>query len=201
MNPNNKRPAPDGFYQMAKGKSVNAMCMKFKANHVAVKRWFEEFGLTPARPPAPGRRLDPDGEFDTLALTLTDAALADHFNMSTKTVWRLRKERGIVRIRPATVAQKAALARQRRQPPGTKKGPVAAPDSQRDDSPFGLAADYLRMPRGGGWRVHRCDADGVFAPKGSHYRVGNMPVMTADEMMTMAERKGWKLVDIFSIAA
>lgn len=197
MNPI-RRNAPDNFREMAKGKSVNAVRILTGAHYKAVERWFREHGMEPVRGLSK-HRAEATPEFIKAARIMTNVMLAERFQMSRQTVRRLRRENAIPFPSSSPNAKVEVSTTGGRRITFNRPGPQAAPDSGRDDSPKGLAADWLRS-RGGGWKVNRCDADGTFNPRGMHYRVGTM-LKTADEMMEMAARKGWKLVDIFSIAA
>lgn len=199
MNPVKKK-TPANFREIAEGQSVNAVCKALKAHCDTVKRWFAEHDMEPNRFPGTKPRLDPGHEFDTLAITMTNEALGRHFKMSSKTIVRLRKARGVFRIKPSPAIEIEQHRIARRRVTGSKKGPQAAPDLGRDDSPVGLAAEHLRMPRGGGWAVNRCDQDGTFNARGDHFRVGNM-TLTGDAMIAMASRKGWQRSDIWKVAA
>lgn len=182
MNPR-QRPAPDNFRELAVGKSINGIRVITGAHYSAIERWFREHGMTPVRGLSKPRTKMP-ADFDARAAEMSNLALSKHYGISRQTIRAMRKERGVPL--PDDPPSRARTAR-----PATKKPAVPAPDGQRDDSPHGLAADHLRMPRGGGWRVNRCTATGVADPKGDHFRVDHM-VLDGDALLAMATRKGWQ---------
>ena len=186
------RPVPDDFIERAGTLSQTAITDHYKAGKGTVARWYRETGVKPIHFKPPSLPIPDD--FANYARVHTNTEVVEHFGVSLATVTAWRKKLNVPALR------NGGFPRQKPRPAFNRPGPLAAPDSGRDDRPVGLAVEYMRSGSRG-WQITRCDADGTFNPRGDHYRVGTMPIKTADEIMSWARDKGWKLVDIFSIAA
>lgn len=184
------RAIPSDFHAIAAAMSLRSLTAHYQAGKGTVARWYREAGVRPIKFKPPSLPI-PDS-FPDYARSSTNAELMERFGISLPTVTAWRKKCKVPSPRYVTAPAK--------RPAFNRPGPQAAPDSGRDDSPVGLAVEYMRSGSRG-WNISRCDADGTFNPRGDHYRAGTMPVKTADEMMRWAADKGWKLVDLFAIAA
>jgi len=171
--------APANFREIAEGKMISALCSELRRGHSTIRRWLAEHDM----PVISGvkQQEPPPADFGDYAPFESNAQLEERYSRSDALITRWRKVTGI----PAPGRAKKTYQ------PVQWKHPPAAPLAPRDDSMAGRAADYLRMPRGGGWRVNRCKADGTFDPKGDHWRVGRM-LLTEEAMLEMASRKGWR---------
>ena len=173
------KPMPDEFRRIAATTSNEDLRARFGIGVSTLARWRQAIGVRaphncPWKEPMPA-------SFPEIAPTMTRYVLADHYGVSTDVVKRWCDEAG-VKYKPTH--------------PLGRKGPrVSAADraigtvtvmNQRDHSRAGQAADFLR--RFG--PVVRCDAEGRYAERGTHYRRGST-VLTGEEVIERAVRNGW----------
>ena len=169
------RPMPEDFPSRAHER--NAVLMEaYGCSDTLIARWRRQCGVA-CGTRKPARDL-PHG-FADVARRLTVKELMQRYGAGKGLITRWRKRVGGAAAPrpPAPRFQVAAL-------------PVLPPAS-RDMSIGGRAADHLRSPRGGGWVVYRCRETGEADRNGDHFLVGTR-VMTEDDMLQMAERKGFR---------
>lgn len=133
-------------------------------------------------------------DFAERAVRSSTRALAAHYARSVGTISRWRKETGAVYVydrsevakRPAPIAAPEPRKPQRRQFVAGYV-PIKAQPVLRDMSLAARAADEcLRRIA----PVFRCREDGRADPNGTHWFYGR--ARTADELVAIAERKGWR---------
>lgn len=136
--------------------------------------------------PKPSEMIIPD-DFAERWVYTTHAILGRHYRVGNATVTKWARELGLVRERkvperrvsnPTIDYTPRAVSRI----PGHKPAPFA--NIFRDPTPAGRAADILRKD---GWRVHRCNATGIYDPKGNMWQCGRVRVTEA-ELIERADR-------------
>lgn len=164
--PNARSPMPDGFAAAADAMGHSELARHFGLTRSQVTRFRAELGLKKreVRP----RQDIPEG-FADVAAVLPAKALAERYGVSPGLVYTWRERLGI----------SVPVRRYRRDGNLHVHSPSAR--SMEDQ-----AADHLRRTA----PVHRCNADGSFDHRGSHWRYGNI-VLDRAAMLARAERKGW----------
>ena len=175
------RPMPDDFAVFAPGRTITEIRAHYKTSDKAAHRWFREAGVDPLPRGVPR----PD-DLTERAGEMHFNALARHYGVSGKTLSRWLAKTGAEPIE----YQRTGVSRPRDVRYRTNwnyKGPkMRLPE--RDFSPEAQAADHLRRYT----HVYRCTERGSADPRGSFYRYGDV-VLTTDELIQRAERKGWRM--------
>lgn len=122
-------------------------------------------GIVGEQPPPP--------DFAARAAVLTRLELMAHYDRGADVITRWCRQAGVKPYRPP-------LPRYRRE-----RRVVSVIDT-RDDSEASRAQSYLQRF----YPVWRCNPDGTFNPKGSHFRCDGI-TRTTEEMIERAKRKGW----------
>lgn len=167
------KPVPADFAERAPAMTAEAMCAHYRVSAPTITRWRKESGVFDRpRPIRAGRKIDdiPAG-FAVAAPTMTLKELRVRFRAGEATVRRWLKhtgtecllDRGYGRDKPAPVK--------------VTVGVQALAARAADECLRRLAP------------VFRCRADGRADPNGSHWFYGR--ARTADELVAIAERKGW----------
>ncbi|AGH48747.1 hypothetical protein G432_05100 [Sphingomonas sp. MM-1] len=211
------RPVPDDFAALAATMSRAQMQAHYRVRSSTLSAWYVAAGL---RPPVPSQQRPAPADFAEHGRR-PSAELRERYGCSNELLARWRKQHGIsmadgptarpvpedfaIRARSSTNRELAehygvgrALISRWRAKCGLSGGistyrwkvPTPTQVGARDSSLAGRAADHLRLPRAGSWVVFRCDAAGTADPSGGHFRVGTR-LMTEDEMIQFAERKGF----------
>jgi hypothetical protein len=176
------RPAPEDFQQVAAGKPTKALCEIYGCGPDMIYRWRRETN-SPFIPHAPA-------DFVTLYQTMTLEQLRKHYDRGWLCIKRWEKETGATRPpkpakpakQPAVRLVKATKASSTPLRPNAFQN-VPVDRVQRDMSPVGQAADYLR--RFG--PVYRCDVKGRPLADGFFWRRGTA-ILTDQDLI---ERADW----------
>lgn len=164
-------PVPDGFAALAGTMSNGALSRHFGVSDHTAARWRREVGL-PLRF-VPQLKPVPPG-FEAMATRLPRTQLAKHFSCSVDTIVRWAEETGTTLIQGYRGHNRSYGARN-----------VSVIDT-RNDSLASRAQTYLQRF----YPVWRCDEQGRFDPKGSHFRCDGV-TRTTEEMIERARRKGF----------
>lgn len=181
-----KRPIPADFAEKNAVMSDNAMAQYYKCGGSLPARWRKELGIPPKHTRLGGSNKFPTpADFKEYAPGKTLQQLCDHYNLGFDTIRRMRKEEGIAAqpagwsgrklnpAKPAHLVRNAYLT-------------MPVDRTTRDASRAGMAAEFLRRDA----PVYRCRPLGAADAQGTHWRYGRV-VLTDDEVIERAERKGW----------
>lgn len=169
----NYRQMPADFPARARERNAD-LREAYGCGDALIARWRRQCGIAPLQP---RQSPVPDDFADHAQLTARE--LSERYGVCKNTITDWRKKIGVV-WRPPASAKRFRVA----------PLPILPP-AGRDMSIMGRAADHLRTPRGGGWIVYRCTEAGQADRDGDHFFVGTR-VMTEDDMLQMAERKGFR---------
>lgn len=153
-------------------------------------------------------------DFVEVLMSGSRLAASRHFNMPTSTLYAMFKRlpaetqaaisaAGQERKRAASArnALKAAAASKRAKTPGKASGVNWGFNKPTSIAPprFGLDEDAARFLR----RHYRnvCRGETVSRALAGLWLVGTMPAQTADDMMALASRRGWRAGDFLRVAA
>lgn len=172
-------PMPEGFAELAGSLSANALAERFGIGTGRATRYKRELGYEITPPP----RHEIPADFASVARTMTTAAMERHYGVPAPTIRRWLARTGI------------APAKQKPQSLGNMGKGTPAPMPARDDSTAGQAAEFLRRAN---WTVYRAQVAKPDAPK-NQWVVGRLRLST-DEMIQMAQRKGWVPIYLGDVA-
>ncbi len=134
-------------------------------------------------------RAVPDG-FAALWAVKTQTQLREHYRVGKQTITEWVRMAGLTRTRAEwvpvtrreTTPSIATSTRTVSRIPGNRLAPFG--NIYRDPTRAGQAADVLRKD---GWKVHRCNAAGIYDPAGSLWQCGRVRVTEA-ELIERADR-------------
>lgn len=204
----NPDPIPADFTEVAPSSYVAELMTRYGVVRDTILRWCKEAGIT-----VPKHKREPEpapADLAECAKKFHFKGLVRHYGRTDKVVrrWLLETE-----IKPRSFNFVDASKKQwqenpirpRVEPklPKPLKGRLILPggprQAPRDTSREGDAADYLKR-----WfvPVYRCTAEGVLhsRPHPTHYRLGNM-IVTTEDMLATAKRKGWNPLAWTEVAA
>lgn len=185
-----RRPVPDDFAEVASRMTRNQMAAHYGVSHSKLLKWRQESGIEPLPDMgkvAGARREIPD-DFAELAKTMTQTALARHYNVGNgNTIRRWIRDSGITPMKPA----RAGGVKFERQPykpiPFFRCNPrsgMLQEQAKHRYSAEDAAADTLRRYA----PVYRCNDKGAADINGKFWRMGNS-LLTPAELLARAERK------------
>lgn len=176
------RPVPDDFIERLQ-EPMMTLRADYKASAATVRRWIKECGAARTRLPGGAVAAPIPADFAEVQKGKTHAQLIEHYAASRSVVKRWFAEAGIKREpfrQPVPHRPLLPIS-------SSPRGQIKPTRVFVDTSLAGQAADYLR--RYG--PVVRCDAQGSFNERGTHWRRGPS-ILTAAEVIERAVRNGWR---------
>jgi len=176
-------PVPADFADMVARTHQLGLVRHYRVSNSTIRRWLSETGLTPAQRPRVEnpRRMPMPEEFAELAPTLTRAQLADRLGVSDTVILRWCQEAGVRPMRSPFFRRKGGAV---------AWGEVIPPV---DADLAAQAAQFLRRR----FIVYSCailpaqERRGLPNKGRDHYYVNGRGVMTAAQMIELAEERGF----------
>lgn len=182
------RPAPDDFATFAPGKTCLELEAHYRAAQKTIARWRRETGVRAAthKERAQGMVRQAPPQFANMAPTMTIAALSAHFRAGRARVRRWLAE---LDIEPGKRSYPSYVPHLRRASNRNPLGSLKTQDfgAHGDGSLAQRAVDECLRHYA---PVYRCDEAGKQDCHGRFWRVGSA-VLTDDEIVARAQRKGW----------
>jgi hypothetical protein len=175
------RPMPADFPQVAPGKSIRWLARHYSARNEVIMRFFEESGALRLYQVPSVRKPVPD-DFAEFAPIESSRELTVRYETSSDTVARWRREKGI----PAPHFVHTEETKPKRHYRRAVEQRLSIVMDNRDGSEASRAQSWLQRF----YPVWRCDPEGTFNPKGTHFRCDGI-IRTSDEMIERAKRKGF----------
>lgn len=194
--PRGKRPIPEDFAQQAASKSQKELREHYSVSWEICRRWYKEAGIPPAPRSVRPEYIPAPADFVEMCAKLYPAALARHYGVSHEKISRWIADTGALprayrRPKPQPIKRAKPSPKGRMALPAAPRQ-AAAPSGQEEE-----AAQFLRRfyPF-----VFHCNERGGANLKGKFWRCGNT-VLTPEELIERAKRKGWNPSAWMEIAA
>lgn len=187
------RPIPDNFAEMIRTMPRGQVRKHFRVGTVIFAKWLKSIDAPVNRFQAAPTPVPED--FEALAPTHTGKALSEYYGVSKDVITRWRK---ITDIRsPYSLRKKKGPTTPKARSTHSWGAPKVTVMDTRTTSPMSKAQDFMQRQ---GWPCWRCNENGSFNRKGTHFHLGRL-IVTESELLARAERKGWRQDDWQQIAA